>query len=194
VTKAWAARRHKESTVCKAGLQGVKRSRLSETLGLTPEEVETLCAGLDKMPGRSYEDEIFKKPEHKWLGRGGGCVSHGEEQCAGERAEACSCRVPAPSQGFIACVLSATRSQGLACLHTGNRSDRGWVGRRWCMVQLPKMIENLKEDTFELHFSGEAEVDGEVGECFMARKGSWPSARGAARAPRSCRCHRRSNG
>ena len=55
----------------KAGLQGVKRSRLSETLGLTPEEVETLCARLDKMPGRSYEDEIFKKPEHKWLGRGG---------------------------------------------------------------------------------------------------------------------------
>jgi hypothetical protein len=39
------------------------------------------------------------------------------------------------------------------------------------MVQLPKMIENLKEDTFELQFSGEAEVDGEVGECLLAPEG-----------------------
>ena len=51
------------------------------------------------------------------------------------------------------------------------------------MVQLPKMIENLKEDTFELQFSGEAEVDGEVGECFLAPEGLLALSEG--RGPRA---------
>ena len=134
VTKAWAARRHKESTVCKAGLQGVKRSRLSETLGLTPEEVETLCAGLDKMPGRSYEDEIFKKPEHKWLGRGGGASGMGRSsaQASGQRLALAGCLLPARALSHLSCRRHAAKASPASTPATGVIGAGLGAGGAWC--------------------------------------------------------------
>ena len=62
---ALATRRWKRAQSTENVLVAVKRGKLGEVLVLSASEVDILCSKLDKMPGRSCDDEVFKGKEHR---------------------------------------------------------------------------------------------------------------------------------